>query len=171
MKVHIFLLWAQALLGSRDRLLLSCLHGDHFLHHFTLIHIISLGCPLHSVHISKLEAHLLQRTPYLTSQSFPLCLISIAFVAAQVVLSDRCPSIPSVYHISFCKPVFGFVSSSKGLLPWVRGALSFLLSLFQFHMKHLFTPCKFLMFRIHMGESRQSLLYVCYMVSWHSSES
>ena len=57
------------------------------------------------------------------------------------------------------------VSLWLALLPHLRayflgsGTSSVLLSVFQFHMKHLFTPCKFLMFRIHIGESRQSFLY------------
>lgn len=53
------------------------LHGGHFLHHFTLIRILSSGCLLLSVYISNFNTHLLQRTPYLTSHSFPLSLISI----------------------------------------------------------------------------------------------
>jgi len=77
-------------------------HGDHFLHHFTLFRILSSGCLLLSVYISKFNTHLLQRTPYLTSHSFPLSLISTALVATLLVCSDCCPSILGVYQASFC---------------------------------------------------------------------
>ena len=78
------------------------LHGHHFPHHFTPIHILSSRRLLLSVHISMFNTHLLQSIPYLTSRSFPLSLISIALVAALRVLSDCCPSVLSVYHASFC---------------------------------------------------------------------
>ena len=102
MSVHISLLQAHASLAPGIGRCSPPLHGDHFLHHFTLIHILSSGCLLLSVYISKFSTHLLQRTPYLTSHSFPLSLISIACVATLLVLGDRCPSILGVYHASFC---------------------------------------------------------------------